>query len=160
MSVVFYPIGTIHSPFENKAGMPVQPAGAIGVKGKIIIKDELVPGLKDLSGFSHLFLIYHFHQSSGYQLQTTPFMDDKPHGVFATRAPQRPNAIGISVVKLLAIVHNVLEIENVDVLDGTPLLDIKPYVPDFDVYTTEKNGWLDNKAMNVKDVQSDKRFGK
>lgn len=139
--------------------MPIQPEGAIGIKGKIILEEEWVPGLLDLSGFSHIILIYHFHQSLDYRLQTIPFMDTEPHGVFATRAPQRPNAIGLSVVKLLSVVHNILEIENVDIIDGTPLLDIKPYIPAFDVYTTEKNGWIEDQSRKLKNIRSDNRFG-
>ena len=138
--------------------MPVQPGGASGIKGTIVLKKKYVEGLKDINGFSHIILIYHFHKSKGYKLQVVPFLDTKVHGVFATRAPQRPNSIGISVVKLLSISKNVLEIENVDIIDGTPLLDIKPYTTQFDHFPTEKNGWLDKVSGSVIKTKSDSRF--
>ncbi|MCJ7734344.1 MAG: tRNA (N6-threonylcarbamoyladenosine(37)-N6)-methyltransferase TrmO, partial [Anaerolineales bacterium] len=109
-------------------------------------------------GFSHLVLIYQFHKSKGFNLQTKPFLDNQKHGVFATRAPNRPNAIGFSVVKLLAVKGNILEIENVDILDGTPLLDIKPYVPDFDHPVSTQVGWLENQREKIKGKRSDDRF--
>jgi tRNA (adenine37-N6)-methyltransferase len=115
MPVSFKPIGIIHTPFKNKEGMPIQSGGAQGIKGTIVLKKEFEPGLLDLDGFSHIILIYHFHKSYGFELQTIPFIDDKPHGVFSTRAPKRPNPIGISVVRLLNINNNILEIENVDI---------------------------------------------
>jgi len=158
MTITFDPIGIIHTPFKTKAGMPIQPAGAKGIKGRIELKPEFVPGLLDLDGFSHIILVYHFHRSVGFELQTKPFLDDKKHGIFAVRAPQRPNPIGISVVKLLSISDNILEIENVDMLDGTPLLDIKPYIPDFDIHDVEKSGWIRNKSRKLRQTRSDNRF--
>jgi tRNA (adenine37-N6)-methyltransferase len=119
---------------------------------------NLVDGLLDLSGFSHIYLIYHFHRSEGFKLKVTPFLDNQAHGVFATRAPMRPNQIGISVVKLLNVRGNILEIENVDILDGTPLLDIKPYIPAFDIHETEKCGWMENNTNTPGQVKSDDRF--
>ena len=109
--------------------MPIQPTGAKGIKGTIEIKDEYVDGLKDLDGFSHIHLIYLLHKVEGYMLEVKPFMDNSTHGVFATRSPKRPNRIGMSVVKLNKVEGNKVCVENVDILDGTPLLDIKPYVP-------------------------------
>ncbi len=138
--------------------MPIQASGAKGIKGKIILKEEFISGLTDLDGFSHILLIYHFHQSSGFDLMTTPFLDSKKRGVFATRAPRRPNAIGISVVRLLKIENNMLHIAGVDMLDETPLLDIKPYIPAFDVHPTEKDGWTTNKTDDLDQAKSDKRF--
>src|SRR5665647_2642539 len=123
MSVLFDAIGIIRTPFKTREGMPIQSSGAIGTKGKIELKKKLVQGLIDLDGFSHIILIYHFHKSIGYELQVTPFLDNKTHGVFSTRAPKRPNPIGMSVVKLVSINNNILEIENVDMIDRTPLLD-------------------------------------
>lgn len=158
MSITFEPIGIISTPFNTKAGMPIQAGLTKGVKGRIELKPEFVPGLLDLGGFSHIILLYHFHESSGFDLQPTPFLDDKRHGVFATRAPRRPNPIGMSVVKLLRIDNNVLEIENVDVIDGTPLLDIKPYVPYFDIHDVEKSGWVEGKKNALKNIKSDDRF--
>lgn len=158
MSIIIEPIGIIYTPFKTKEGMPIQSKGAKGIKGQIKLKDELVPGLTDLDGFSHVILIYNFHKSKGFDLLTTPFLDNHQHGIFATRAPQRPNPIGISVVRLLKIENNILDIENVDMLDGTPLLDIKPYIPAFDIHKTEKNGWTENKTDNLNESKSDSRF--
>ena len=158
MQIIYEPIGTIHTPFSEKEGMPIQPAGASGVKGYIEMKNEYLDGLADLCGFSHIFIIYHFHRSKSFSLRVIPFMDNQAHGVFATRAPQRPNQIGISVVKLIHIHENILEIENADVLDGTPLLDIKPYVPVFDLFITDKCGWMDKSTQQPEKIRSDNRF--
>ena len=158
MSVIYKPIGVIHTPFIKKEGMPIQPGGASGIKGNIVLKKKYSEGLKDLDGFSHIILIYHLHKSKGYNLQVIPFLDTEPHGIFSTRAPRRPNSIGISVVKLVGISENVLEVENVDIIDGTPLLDIKPYAIQFDHFQTEKNGWLDVVKGNVTKAKSDSRF--
>ena len=156
--ITYRPIGVIHSPFTSSAGMPIQPAGAEGIRGSIKINPDCLDGLKDLEGFSHLILIYHFHLSTDYSLSVIPFLDDKPRGVFATRAPKRPNPIGISVVKLNRIQGDTLYIENVDIIDGTPLLDIKPYVPAFDVFKNTKVGWLAGKQRAVPRKKSDNRF--
>ncbi len=158
MEISFKSIGVVHTPFTSREGMPIQPSGAAGILGTIELNEDLVDGLLDLSGFSHIYLIYHFHRSDGFKLQVTPFLDNKVHGVFATRAPMRPNQIGISVEKLLAVRGNILEIENVDILDGTPLLDIKPYIPAFDIYKTEKSGWMENNRNTPRQVKSDDRF--
>src|SRR4030065_513034 len=153
--IVYQPIGTIHSPFQTIQGMPIQPAGAKGVQRTVEINPEYVDGLQDLDGFSHIILIYHFHLSKGYSLKVKPFMDENLRGVFAPRAPKRPNPIGISVVKLRKIEGNILNIEDVDIVDGTPMLDIKPYVPEFDVQEIEKIGWLSQKAEKVHKFKSD-----
>lgn len=138
--------------------MPIQPAGAKGVAGTIEIESEYCDGLFDLHEFSHIILIYHFHRSRGYSLRVKPFMDENFHGVFATRAPKRPNPIGISVVKLIKVEGCILYIEDVDVLDGTPLLDIKPYVTKFDVIKVERIGWLSKKADKAYKAKADERF--
>lgn len=156
--MIFQPIGSVKSPYQDLEGMPIQPAGARGVKGKIILNPDLVDGLKDLEGFSHLLLIYFFHQSEGYDLLIKPFLDDDKHGVFATRAPRRPNKIGISVVKLIGIQGNVLEIEDIDMLDGTPVLDIKPFIPDLDNLGNVSLGWLEDKLGEFGQTRSDDRF--
>ena len=156
--IVFQPIGTIHSPFQNIQGMPIQPAGAKGIAGTIEIKPEYVDGLQDIEGFSHIILIYHFHLAKGYSLKVKPFMDENLRGVFATRAPKRPNHIGISVVKLVRVEGTILHIEDIDIVDGTPLLDIKPYVPEFDITGKKKLGWLSKKVKKVHEVKSDERF--
>ena len=158
MSIKYKTIGIIHTTVKTKQGMPIQPGGASGIKGTIEIKKKYSEGLKDLDGFSHIILIYHFHKSKGFRLQVVPFLDTELHGVFSTRAPRRPNSIGISVVKLLNVSENILEVENVDILDGTPLLDIKPFTTHFDHFSTEKNGWLDKASGNVNKVKSDARF--
>jgi len=152
------PIGLIKTPFKSREGMPIQPTGAKGVKGTITIEPEFVEGLKDLNGFSHIILIYHFHKLKEYQLTVTPFMDDKPHGVFSTRAPKRPNYIGFSVVKLNEIEDNIIYIENIDVLDKTPLLDIKPFIPNVDIVEVDKLGWLEGKSDKMEDKIADSRF--
>ncbi|WP_028319526.1 tRNA (N6-threonylcarbamoyladenosine(37)-N6)-methyltransferase TrmO [Desulfobulbus elongatus] len=152
------PIGIIHSPFKELTGMPIQPAGAAGVQGTVEIFAEYRPGLKDLEGFSHLILLYHFHRSRDCSLHVVPFMDTEPRGVFATRAPSRPNPIGLSIVRLDRVEDGLLQIRNVDVLDGTPLLDIKPYVPEFDAHVQVRTGWLETARKTVSDQKSDDRF--
>jgi tRNA-Thr(GGU) m(6)t(6)A37 methyltransferase TsaA len=157
--IVYQPIGTIHSPFQTIQGMPIQPAGAKGIAGTIEIKQEYVDGLQDIEGFSHIILIYHFHLSKGYSLKVKPFLDENLRGVFATRAPRRPNHIGISVVKLVRVEGTILHIEDIDIVDGTPLLDIKPYVPEFEVRKGVQTGWLAEKADKSHGMKSDGRFG-
>jgi tRNA-Thr(GGU) m(6)t(6)A37 methyltransferase TsaA len=160
MLIQYHSIGTIHSPFTKISDMPIQPSGAVGVPGSIEINEELVPALQDLNGFSHLILLYHFHQVKESKLQVTPFLDTQSHGLFATRAPQRPNPIGCTVVRLLDVTKNCLIIENVDVLDGTPLLDIKPYVPAFDGEMADlRIGWLEGQSQAARTIRSDDRFG-
>lgn len=158
MLIQYTSIGIIKSPFRKKTGMPIQTTGAIGVKGEIEIYPDFEGGLKDLDGFSHIILIYHLHESTGFQLELKPFMDDKLHGVFSTRAPKRPNSIGFSVVRLIKIENNILHIENIDILNGTPLLDIKPYIPDIDCHEVNKIGWLEGKSGKMKDKRSDSSF--
>jgi tRNA-Thr(GGU) m(6)t(6)A37 methyltransferase TsaA len=138
--------------------MPIQPAGAAGVKGTVEVFEEFQDGLQDLDGFSHVVLLYLFHRSEGYNLKVVPFMDTNPRGLFATRAPKRPNPIGLSVVRLDKIENGVLHIRNVDMLDGTPLLDIKPYVPEFDSQADVRTGWLAQARKMVGKRKSDDRF--
>ena len=157
-SFTYTPIGIVRSPYTDTAGMPIQPTGADGVRGTIVLHPEFSPGLNDLQEFSHIILIYAFHRSKGYSLQVTPFLDTVQRGVFATRAPKRPNAIGLSIVRLIDVRENTLTIENVDLLDGTPLLDIKPYVPAFDAFCSAKAGWLDRSSRNAGSAKSDERF--
>jgi tRNA-Thr(GGU) m(6)t(6)A37 methyltransferase TsaA len=151
-------IGIIHSPYKEIKDTPIQPCGATGVKGSVEIKHEYVNGLKDIDGFSHIILIYHFHISKGYLLEIIPFLDDHPKGVFATRAPKRPNPIGLSIVKLIKVEDNILHIEDVDILDNTPLLDIKPYVSLFDALDQTEIGWYSKAKYNVRNRKSDHRF--
>ena len=152
------PIGIIHTPFTKPEGMPIQPTGAAGIRGTIEVFEEFRPGLKDLDGFSHIILLYYFHRSDGFTLHVVPFMDSEPRGLFATRAPKRPNPIGISVVRLDKIENGVPHIQNVDILDGTPLLDIKPYVPAFDSTGNIRTGWLEQSGKSASSHRSDDRF--
>jgi tRNA-Thr(GGU) m(6)t(6)A37 methyltransferase TsaA len=157
-SVSYRPIGVIRSPFRDLKGMPIQPIGAEDVVGAVEIEPEYAAGLKDIEGFSHIILIYHFHLSEGYSLEVKPFLDDELHGVFATRAPARPNAIGVSVVRVVKVEGRVIQVADVDIVDGTPLLDLKPYVPEFDARKTERIGWLSKAKRRVRDVRADERF--
>ncbi|MFH2012909.1 MAG: tRNA (N6-threonylcarbamoyladenosine(37)-N6)-methyltransferase TrmO [Pseudomonadota bacterium] len=152
------PIGIIHTPFKKKEGMPIQPSGAAGIHGTVDVFPEYHEGLKDLEGFSHIILLYHFHRSRGFKLQVIPFLDTKPRGLFATRAPKRPNPIGLSLVQLDRIENGIIYIQNVDILDCTPLLDIKPYVPDFDSHKKVRTGWLEQAIKKVDTQKSDDRF--
>ena len=155
--IAMEPIGVISTPFTDPAGMPVQPAGSSGVSGTITLFDEYRAGLKDLEEFSHLILLYFFHRSQGYDLQIVPFLDTEIRGLFSTRAPKRPNPIGLSIVQLDRIEDGTLHIRNVDMLDGTPLLDIKPYVPKFDAHMNARAGWFDTSNL-PSDLKSDRRF--
>ncbi len=157
--IAYDPIGVLHTPFSNPAGMPIQPPGAAGARGTAQVLAQFEAGLRDLDGFSHLILLYHFHRAPAPRLTVTPFLDDQPRGVFATRAPTRPNPIGLSIVRLLRREGCKLYLENVDMLDGTPLLDIKPYVPAFDAADVERVGWLTKAEGRVQQHRSDARFG-
>nr|WP_319393196.1 tRNA (N6-threonylcarbamoyladenosine(37)-N6)-methyltransferase TrmO [uncultured Desulfobacter sp.] len=152
-------IGTIQTPFGDREGMPIQPTGAKDVQGRIILHPEYEQGLSDIDGFSHLILLYHFHQSDGFDLMLTPFMDTKPRGLFSTRAPRRPNPIGLSIVRLVGRKENTLDILDIDVLNNTPLIDIKPYVPGFDAKTEHvRSGWLEKNQAKAQTMTSDSRF--
>jgi tRNA-Thr(GGU) m(6)t(6)A37 methyltransferase TsaA len=138
------PIGIIHSPYIVREGMPIQASRSLA-RGYVEVYREFAEGLQDLEGFSHIILLYVFHESSGYSLLARPFLDDQLRGLFATRYPYRPNPIGLSMVRLLTLKNNILEIEGVDMLNGTPLLDIKPYVPEFDIRADTHSGWYESK---------------
>lgn len=157
--VSYEAIGVVRTPFTEIKGMPIQPTGALGARGRIEVRPELAAGLTDLEGFSHVMLIYHLHQVKGYDLLAKPFLGNgDEHGIFATRAPKRPNPIGLSVLKLLAVDGAVLHVENVDMLDMTPALDIKPYVPAFDVWPAERTGWFAGVAHQARQYRADERF--
>ncbi|MBI5569534.1 MAG: tRNA (N6-threonylcarbamoyladenosine(37)-N6)-methyltransferase TrmO [Desulfomonile tiedjei] len=156
--IAFKPIGVIHSPFREREGTPIQPAGARGIEGTVELLPEYAAGCKDLDGFSHIVLLYHFHRSKGFSLELTPFLDDTPRGVFATRAPARPNPIGISVVRLVGVEGSTLHIQDLDILDGTPLLDIKPYVPEIGPDDEVRFGWLEGKTQRMGTAKADERF--
>jgi len=156
--ITYKPIGIIHSPFAEPKGAPIQPPAALNTPGTVVLFPEYQEGLQDLEGFSHLFLIYHFHLSQQYNLKVTPFLDVTKRGVFATRAPARPNPIGLSVVRLERLEGCTLHILDVDVVDGTPLLDIKPYVPAFDVRAEARIGWLAANLEKLTTICADGRF--
>ena len=158
MEIKFRSIGTIHSPFNDLADMPIQPNGEASAPGTIEIYPDFSAGLKDLQDFSHLILLYHLHKVNQMQLIVVPFMDSEPRGVFATRAPVRPNPIGLSVVPLHKIEGNILFVDQLDVLDRTPVLDIKPYVPEFDAMIDVRIGWLKQARGKAKFTRSDRRF--
>jgi tRNA-Thr(GGU) m(6)t(6)A37 methyltransferase TsaA len=138
--------------------MPIQPTGAAGVTGRIEVDPLFMSGIGDLEGFSHIFLQYHLHLVKDFKLMVEPFLDTQKRGIFATRSPVRPNAIGLSVLKLTGIEGTHGWVENVDILSGTPVLDIKPYVPDFDIWPADKIGWFSQKADKAKPHQADERF--
>lgn len=138
--------------------MPIQAAVSRDIEGTVEIFPEYADGLTDIEGFSHLYLIYHFHLSDGFSLTVKPYLDDQVHGVFVTRAPARPNPIGISIVRLCKVEGLKLSIRDVDIVDGTPLLDIKPYVPEFDVREVEKIGWLEKQVHKLHTARGDGRF--
>jgi tRNA-Thr(GGU) m(6)t(6)A37 methyltransferase TsaA len=157
--VRYSPIGVVHSPYRQPSGTPVQPTAAKDVRGTVEIFPEYVEGLKDMKGFSHIVLLYHFHLSKGCSLLVKPYMDVVERGVFATRAPRRPNPIGLSVVRLDKIEGNKLDIRDVDIVDGTPLLDIKPHVPQFDLRSGETRiGWLEKRVRKLPRTRDNGRF--
>jgi tRNA-Thr(GGU) m(6)t(6)A37 methyltransferase TsaA len=138
------PIGVIRTPFPEPAGTPIQPPMSEEAEGRVIVFDEYREALSDLEGFDRIWLVYWFHCAAPARMRVSPFLDSRERGLFATRAPCRPNPIGISCVRLLAIEGNVLRVSEVDIVDGTPLLDIKPYVPRFDAYPNARAGWLED----------------
>lgn len=156
--ITFRPIGIIYTPFESPAGMPIQPAGAKGVEGKAVLFPEFRSGLQDLDEFSHVILLYYFHRSGSYTMKITPFLDNQERGLFATRAPNRPNGIGLSIVELADIIENTMVLRGVDMLNNTPLLDIKPYIPEFDAHLDAVTGWFGKNSDADITMKSDKRF--
>jgi len=161
MNISMKSIATIKSPFCDLKNMPIQPRGAKDTYATIEFKDEFSEGLKDLDGFSHVYLIYYFHKIAEPKLSVIPFNDktDTPRGVFSTRTPMHPNSIGLSVVELVSVKENIVTVKGIDILDGTPLLDIKPYIENFDKVDGEvKNGWMKSSSDEVKTMRSDERF--
>jgi tRNA-Thr(GGU) m(6)t(6)A37 methyltransferase TsaA len=146
MDYVMRPIGIIHTPFKEKGATPIQPSRSQEM-GEVEVYPEFSDGLQDLDGFSHIYLLYVFHQSTGFSLRVRPFLDSYDRGLFSTRYPARPNPIGLSVVRLVDLRGNFLVVEGIDVLNGTPLLDIKPYVPEFDVRSETSTGWYTNRSF-------------
>lgn len=160
LTVKYNPIGIIHSPLRSASGAPLQSVSAKRLKGTVEIFPRYVLGLKDIRGFSHLILIYHFHLARNASLIVRPYLDKKEHGIFATRAPVRPNPIGISVVRLRKVRDGVIWVQDLDVVDGTPLLDIKPYVPQFDVRRVQRTGWYEGNMSKLHGTRADARFTK
>lgn len=158
MDVIYKPIGVIHSPFHNLEEMPIQPTSNASGPGIVEIYPDYIDGLKDLEGFSHIYLLYHLHEVHQSRLLVTPFLDKEPRGIFSTRAPSRPNPIGLSLVKIVRIENNLIYVDQVDILDGTPLLDIKPYVPDFESVQNVRIGWLEQAKGQISTRKSDSRF--
>ncbi len=154
--ITMVPIGVIYTPFQQSEGTPIQSAVANGAKGIVELFPEFTSGLRDVADFERLWLLYLLHRAAPHQLTTLPYLDIQDHGIFATRSPARPNHIGLSAVRLLGVEENRLHVSDVDMLDGTPLLDIKPYVPDFDCFDVERIGWYTGKS--AKDVVADDRF--
>ena len=159
-TLTYRPIGVVHSPFKEPKNVPIQATASKGSTGTLEIYPEYAEGLKDLEGFSHIMLLYHFHLVKCGSLLVKPFLDDTLHGIFATRSPARPNPIGISVVQLKHIENNTVYIQDVDIVDGTPLLDIKPYVPKFDERKAVKIGWFNGKINKLAKTRDDGRFCK
>ena len=143
--ITMRPVGVIRSPFKTTGDVPIQPVFAGGAEGTVEVFDEFAEGLEGLEGFSHIILVYHFHLSKGFSLRVKPYLDETPRGVFATRAPRRPNPVGLSVVRLVGVEGGTLRVIDIDVVDGTPLLDIKPHVPEFDSSGPGRVGWLEGK---------------
>ena len=160
MKITYRPIGIIHSPFKEPKGTPIQPNAAKGIDGMVEVFPQYEEGLKDIEGFSHIVLIFHFHLSKAYSLEVKPYMDNKLHGLFATRAPARPNPIGLSVVRLTKVERNNLHIKDIDIVDGTPLLDIKPFIPEFSSEDIIKKGWLEKNIRKLPESKDDGRFVK
>ena len=158
MEITLRPIGYLETPFNDIADMPIQPSVLADTRGKAVLDEKFMPGLKDLDGFSHIILLFLLHKISGYQLEVVPFMDTLPHGIFATRSPKRPNRIGMSIVRVESVVGNIVQFKGVDMLNGSPLLDIKPYYSYFDQQTQVRNGWLEGKTLRPENLRSDKRF--
>ena len=158
MKITYTPIGFFRSPYLEIKGMPIQSIGATGVEGIIEVLPEFREGLKDLEGFSHVYVLYHLHEIVGYDLVVKPFLDTDQHGIFATRSPKRPNPIGLSVMRLKSVTESSIILEGVDVLDKTPVIDIKPYVADFDRCDADRFGWFEGKSINAIHHRSDERF--
>jgi tRNA-Thr(GGU) m(6)t(6)A37 methyltransferase TsaA len=156
--ICYQAIGIIYSPFTDPKGTPIQPKAAEGVDGVVEVFPEFAEGLQDIDGFSHLILLYHFHLVKPGPLRAKPFMDTKKRGVFAMRSPRRPNPIGLSIVRLVQIKGTRLSVQDVDIVNGTPLLDIKPYVPAFDVRPADRIGWLTEQVQKLPESRDNGRF--
>ena len=160
MKIEITPIGYAKTDFKELINMPVQPIGGMQHIGKIIIEEKYQKGLKDLDGFNYIYLIYYFHKNKGVNLTPIPFNDktDTPRGVFSTRTPVHPNHLGLSLVELISVEKNIVTFRGVDILDNTPIIDIKPYISNFDKVCNPKSGWMKSAENEVAQKKSDKRF--
>ncbi|MBN2485780.1 MAG: tRNA (N6-threonylcarbamoyladenosine(37)-N6)-methyltransferase TrmO [Bacteroidales bacterium] len=157
-NISYRPIGIVHSEYKKPEGTPIQPVASIGSEAVIEILPEFAEGLTDLEQFSHIWVLFHMHQARYKQLKVVPFLDSVSHGIFATRSPGRPNPIGISVVILNRIEGNRLYVKNIDIIDGSPVIDIKPFIAQFDVYENTNSGWFEGKAHKLENIKDDGRF--
>ncbi len=157
-AIAYHAIGHIRSPWRTPAGAPIQPAAAEDVRGSLEIEPDYALGLRDLEGFSHVIVLWHMHLVRGHDLTVVPFLDTEQHGIFATRSPRRPNPIAVSVYRLLEIDGTTIAISGVDAIDGTPIIDIKPYVPRFDAPAAERIGWFAGRLDTVATARADDRF--
>jgi tRNA-Thr(GGU) m(6)t(6)A37 methyltransferase TsaA len=148
--IEFSQIGVIDTPFKEQKNIPIQASFGEDIEASCRVFDKYTEGLKDLEGFSHAILIYYFHKCKQEKLIAKPYLEDEEHGIFAIRSPYRPNKIGFSIVKIKNIIGNTLCFTEVDMLDGTPLLDIKPYVAHFDSRKNTKSGWIDKHFIDGK----------
>ena len=152
------PIGIIHSPWTSLKNMPIQPKGAEGTEGSVELLPEFTEGLTDLAGFSHIYLLYLFHKASRTKMSVIPFLDTVKRGVFSTRSPLRPNHIGLSIVQIVSVEKNIIKVRGIDILDGTPLLDVKPWIEKFDLVLNTRSGWMKGTVDDVAAKRSDSRF--
>ncbi len=155
-SITIKPIGVIRTPFSEAAGTPIQSTYGKNIEGRILVSESFVPALRDIDGFERLWLLYWMDRASKFRMLVLPYRDSRMHGLFATRTPSRPNPIGISVVRLLGREGSTLYIADLDILDGTQLIDIKPYIPEFDAYPVSRAGWFDTRCVGRR--YADNRF--
>lgn len=158
--IIFQSIGVIHSPHQNLSEIPIQPVYSKEIEGMVIINEAYMEGLSELDQFSHIFLFYYFHESKKMKLRLKPYLSDQEKGVFATRAPYRVNKLGMSLVRLIKIEKNILYVKNLDILDGTPLLDIKPYIARFDSREDVQSGWQDEISEEEASVRGRRNYSK
>lgn len=156
--ICYKAIGIIESPFDHAINMPVQSLVADDIRGKIVLDPKYLEGLKDIQLFSHVHVIYHFHLSRGYELIAKSILDNNEHGIFAIRAPRRPNPIGMSIVKIEKVVKNVIYFSGVDMVNGTPIIDIKPFIPAFDIPDDANSGWINIKNADLTKTKSNKQL--
>jgi tRNA (adenine37-N6)-methyltransferase len=156
--IIFSPIGIVHSDYTINLGTPIQPDESVKNTGVIEIFNQFSAGLEDIDGFSHIYVLYHFHKNIDFKLSVKPFMDDNYHGVFATRAPKRPNGIGLSLLKISSVIENRICVFGIDILDKTPVLDIKPYIGEFSKMENISMGWLSDKFHGFSKTKDDGRF--